>query len=548
MLRRTFLSTSALSTLGYGLPAAHAQPHTIAALSFFNILANGAVPDGKTLNTKAIQQAIKDAAGKGGGTVYVPPGVFMTGGLVLRSRVTLYLESGAVLLGSPNVADYEYHPGPPTNGDANGRHLIFARGCEDVVIAGLGVIDGNGSAFWARRDRVQPTPDELWRDVIATDWEPATTQRPSPMLEFAYCKNLRIEGVTLQNPAGWTLRPVACESVFITGIRVRNPVYSPNTDGMDITSCKNVFVSDCDIAAGDDAICIKSENPYGEPLPTQNIVVTNCTLTTSSNGFKIGTATDGAVENITFTNSVIYNRDVPYNYRVIAGIAIEMVDGGTLDGVSVSNISMKNVRTPIFVRLGHRNGGAGTFLRNVMIRGVDASGAILTSSITGMPDAPVQAVTLEDIRIRSGEAGEASWVTRFIPEVAKAYPEARMFGRLPGYGIYVRHAEQIRMRNVELIAEKPDYRPAVFCDDVQDVVISGLETRNAAPQNPVIELHDARRVFVQGSRAPVGCDLYVRVGGAGSAGISLAGNDLSDVKRVSACVDGAGRDVVSIHG
>jgi polygalacturonase len=343
------------------------------------------------------------------------------------------------------------------------------------------------------------------------------------------------------------MRPIACESVSITGIRVRNPVYSPNTNGMDITSCKNVFISDCDIEAGDDAICIKSENPYGAMLPTQNIVVTNCTLTTNSNGFKIGTATNGPIENITFSNSVIYNSNVPYNYRVIAGIAIEMVDGGSIDGISVSNISMKNVRTPIFIRLNHRNPGADTFLRNVMIRGVDASGSILTSSITGMPDAPVEAITLEDIRIRSEEAGEASWVTRAIPEIADQYPEARMFGRLPGFGLYVRHAKSVRLRNVELIAEKPDFRPAVFCEDVEDVVIAGLETANPAPQNPVIALQDARRVFVQGSRAPENAEVYLRVEGAGSKQISVTGNDLSEAKNAVQLDEGALRGAVAVH-
>jgi polygalacturonase len=186
----------------FRFPVTPAQAQSAAALRIFNILANGAVGNRKTLNTKAIQSAIEEVSGKGGGTVYMPSGVFLTGGLVLRSRVTLYFEAGAVLLGSPNVADYAYHAGPPVEGDANGRHLIYARGCEDLSIAGLGVIDGHGSAFWARRDRVQPTPDELWRDVIAMNWKPATTERPSPMLEFVYCKNLRIEGITLTNPAG----------------------------------------------------------------------------------------------------------------------------------------------------------------------------------------------------------------------------------------------------------------------------------------------------------------------------------------------------------
>ena len=252
----------------------------------------------------------------------------------------------------------------------------------------------------------------------------------------------------MTNPAGWTLRSVACNSVFITGIRVRNPIYAPNADGIDVSCSQNVLISGCDIAAGDDAMCLKSENPYGEVLPTRNVVVSDCLLTTSSNGFEIGTATNGRFENISFSNSVIYNGDVPLNERVIAGIALEVVDGGSLDGVTISNIRMQNVRTPIFIRLGYRHVAPATCLRNVMIRGVNAVGSILTCSITGMPDINVEAITLADIVLRTQEQGESTWGSD-VPEAANQYPEARMFGRLPAYGLYIRHAKGIRLRNVK---------------------------------------------------------------------------------------------------
>jgi polygalacturonase len=526
MLRRKFLSSTMLSAAGLGTLSGPSVELDTPASRVFNIVSYGALPDGKTNNARAIQSAIEDAA-KAGGTVYVPQGSFVTGGLVLRSRVRLHVDAGAVLLGSGDVADYEYHAGPPVHGDANGRHLIYARDCDDIEISGLGTIDGHGPSFWARTERIPPSADDLWRDVIAMDWKPATNMRPSPMLEFAYCKNLRIHGITLANPAGWTLRVVGCKSVFFTGMRVRNPVYAPNTDGMDITCSENVFVSDCDIEAGDDAICLKSENPYGEVTPTRNVVVTNCVLTTSSNGFKLGTAGEGSFENIVFSNSVIYNKDVPYNERVIAGVAIEMADGGSIDGVLVSGIVMQNVRTPIFVRLEHRHSSVKkTSLKNVTIRGVDASGAILTSSITGMPDAPVEAITLEDLRIRTQEGGHADWGTE-VPEVPKDYPEARMFGRLPCYGIYVRHAKGVRLRNVELIADTADSRPALVCDDVADLVVSGFEVGPGGGIDPVIRLQNTARAFVHGSRAPAGTKVFLRVEGARSGGIVLAGNDLS---------------------
>jgi polygalacturonase len=506
----------------------------------FNIVDFRAQPGGHMLNTRYLQKAIDHAFEAGGGAVSVPPGIFLTGGILLRSRVTLYLQAGAVLRGSTDVNDYEYHAGPPQEGDANGRHLIFARDAEDIAVIGPGTIDGQGSAFWHRKRRPKPKPEEMWGDVIAWDYETATQRRPSPMLEFAYCKNVRVEGVTLKNAAGWTMRPVACESVYIRGIRVRNPIFAPNTDGMDLTACRNVFVSDCDIATGDDAICIKSENSYGEMLPTKNITVTNCVLSTCCNGFKIGTATHGVIENIVFSNSVIYNDDAtPLNERATSGIALEMVDGGMLDGVTISNIRMQNARTPIFIRLGKRTLGAASYLRNVMISGVNATGAIVSSSITGVPGIPVEDIILADISIETSEHGRSEWTQHSVPEQAANYPEARMFGRLPASGLYVRHANRIRLSNLRLQAEAPDARPAVVCDDVHDLDILGLRATAPAEGQSVVALHESSDVFVHGSKAPKGTQTFVQVSGASSTGIVLLGNDLSHAAQPVIFKDGA---------
>jgi polygalacturonase len=533
MHRRNFLTLSGLA--GFSTLPAIGE----VLQQSFNIVDFGAQPGGRVLNTRYLQKAIDHAFEAGGGAVSMPPGIFLTGGLVLRSRVTLYLQAGAVLRGSTDVNDYEYHAGPPQEGDANGRHLIFARDAEDIAIVGQGTIDGQGSAFWHRKRRPRPKPEEMWGDVIAWDYEPASQRRPSPMLEFAYCKNVRVEGVTLRNAAGWTMRPVACESVYIRGIRVRNPNFAPNTDGMDLTACRNVFVSDCDIATGDDAICIKSENSYGEMLPTKNITVTNCVLSTCCNGFKVGTATHGVVENIVFSNSVIYNDDnTPLNERATSGIALEMVDGGMLDGVTISNIRMQNARTPIFIRLGKRTLGAASYLRNVMISGVNATGAIVASSITGVPGMPVEDITLADISIETSEYGRSEGTQHSVPEQEANYPEARMFERLPASGLYVRHANRLRLCNLRLKAEA-HVRPAVVCDDVHDLDISGLRATARAEGQSVIALHESSDVFVHGSKAPKDTQTFVQVSGTSSTGIVLLGNDLSHAAQPVVLKDGA---------
>lgn len=532
MQRRNFLALSGLAAVPAFAQSLQAGP---------KIGDYGAQPGGKVLNTKPIQRSIDTAFAAGGGVVTVPPGVFLTGGLVLRSRVTLHLQAGAVLLGSTDVDDYEYHAGPPQEGDANGRHLIFARDAEDLAITGLGTIDGQGAAFWHRKGRRAPTAEEMWGDVIAWDYEAATQKRPAPMLEFAYCRNLRIEDVTLKNAPSWTMRPVACESVYIRGIRVRNPIFAPNTDGMDITASRNVFISDCDIATGDDAICIKSENSYGEMLPTKNITVTNCVLSTCCNGFKVGTSTHGPVENIVFSNSVIYNDDsAPLNERATSGIALETVDGGSLAGVAISNIRMQNARTPLFIRLGRRTAGQQpSFIRDISISNIRATGAILTSSITGVPGMPVEDVALSNIAITMAEKGSAAWLNQPVPERTEFYPEARMFGRLPASGLYIRHANRIRLNDVEFHAEQPDARPTLACEDVHDLDIAGLRTSSPAEAQPVVTLRDTSDVFIHNSVAPAKAKSFVQVAGVRSAGIVLSGNDLSRAETPITYIEGA---------
>jgi len=508
----------------------------------FDVRAYGAAGDGKTLDTKAINEAVAACNGAGGGVVYLPPGTYLSGTVVLKSNVTLYLEAGATLLGSKNLADYAMHSGPPEKGDANQKHLVFARDAENVGLAGPGRIDGQGTAFWVPSGRVVPPPQDDWKDVATYDWKPL--DRPSPLIEFAGCKHVRIEDVRIENASGWTLRPINCDYVTIRGIRIKNPVIGPNTDGIDPTGCQNVTISDCVIDTGDDAICLKSENPYGgEVRVTKNVTITNCVLTCCCNGLKFGTATRGGFENISFSNSVIFNEDVNLKARVIAGIAIEMVDGGWVDGVVISNIRMQRVRTPIFIRRGMRrarpDGTPGT-LRGVMIENIHATGSILTSSVTGLPGFDVEDVTLSNIRIDSEEAGQEGWVSRAIPENPKAYPEARMFGRLPSYGFYCRHVTGLRMRGIDVRRAAAEMRPALVFDDVKRLDVDGLRVTATASAQPVVRMVDTSEAFLRGCQAPAESKVFLDVAGAKSQRIVLSASELSGAEK--AVQLGAGLD------
>lgn len=483
MRRRNFLLTGAAA-----LAARAAGGRVLDPRSY------GAAGDGKTLDTPAIQKAIDECASAGGGMVYLGPGNYLSGTVVLRENITFHLEAGATLLGSTNLADYHPQSGPPLRGDANAKHLIFARDAANVTLSGAGRIDGQGRAFWVPSERKVPPPEDAWRDVATYDWKPL--DRPSPMVEFFRCTNLRIENVTLANSSGWTLRPIECDTVAIRGLKIRNPVIGPNTDGIDPTCCRNVAISDCDISTGDDCICLKSEGPYGVMGLSRNVTITNCVLTSCCNGLKFGTATRGGFENVTFSNSVIYNDEVPLNARVISGIAIEMVDGGWTEGVAIANVRMQRVRTPIFVRLGARN-GAGR-LRGVIIDGVHATGAILTSSVTGIPGHDAEDIALSNIRIETEEPGREEWVSRAIPEQEKSYPEARMFGRLPAYGLYARHVRGLTLDNVRVETLARDQRPALHCEDVKQLRVEHLQASAPDSAQPLIRLKEVRDAVVQG--------------------------------------------------
>ena len=544
MNRRALLSLS-----GGMLAAATSRAQNTSNLpTLYDPHSYGAKGDGKNLDSPAINAAIDACTKAGGGLVYLAPGTYLSGTVVLKSNVTLYLEAGATVLGSKNLTDYTPQPGPNPKGDANQKHLIFARDAENVGLAGPGRIDGQGSSFWVPSGRVVPSTAEAWRDVATYDWKPL--DRPSPMLEFVSCRYLRIDDVRIENASGWTLRPINCDYVWIRGINIKNPVIGPNTDGIDPTGCSNLVISDCVIDTGDDAICLKSENPYGgEPRLSSNITITNCVLTCCCNGLKFGTATRGGFENITFSNSVIYNKDVDPRARVIAGIAIEMVDGGWVEGVVISGIRMQRVRTPIFVRRGNRHpraDGTPGPLRGVRIENVHATGAILTNSITGIPGFPVEDVTLSGIRIDSEEGGGAELVSQVVPEQIPAYPEARMFGRLPAYGFYVRHAKGVRLQDVVLGAAPGEARPAVITDDVEGLDIDGLRSAAVGVGQPVVKLIATQDAWLKGCLAPAGTGTYLAVEGA-SSNITLSGSNLRGAKKALDAAPDVTADAVVLH-
>ncbi len=540
MLRRNFLVQSSIAVAINASRSAFAWARDATK----SILDYGALPDGRTMNTRAIQRAIDDMFLKGGGVVHVPAGTFLTGRLDLRSHVTLYLDAGSALLGSMSLNDYEGAE------DGNQRHLIYAKNAEEISLTGPGRIDGQGASFWEPSGKAPLPPDQAWADVASHWLKPKSSGRPSPMVLFANCRGVSVDGVRLENSPGWTLHLLNCDDARVTGITIANPVNGPNTDGIDVTCCQNVTISGCTIATGDDAICLKSESPAGtEPRLVKNVSVTNCTLSTCCNGFKLGTSSEGGFENIVFSDSVIQNGAVPLAERVISGVALEVIDGGWIDGVQITGIQMRRARTPLFIRLGNRkrvHDDPRHGLRHVIISDIQASESVLASSITGIPGDTVDDITLTNLRLQNVLNVRGRWGEINVPEKESAYPEARMFGMLPVSGLYVRHARNLHFNALEFSAARGESRPTLMLDDVEDVRIANLQSTPVRGDMPVVSLANARNVNIADSVAPAGIDTFLSVSGSGSANVVLAGDDLRGARHAFNVENGAALQAVAI--
>jgi hypothetical protein len=474
----------------------------------------GAIGDGKAKDTAAIQRAIDAAGAIGGGTVGLPPGRYLSGGLVVRSGVTLRLDAGATLLASTEVSDYPVvMPAfrSSTNSTGPVASLIYGEGLHDVGIAGEGVIDGQGAAFAYGSGRVRPR-----------------------LLNLVTCRGVCVEGVTLRNAPGWVQHYLACDDLVIHGIRVYSHA-NYNNDMMDIDCCRNVRISDCIGDTGDDGVTLKST----ADRPCENITITNCVLSSHCNALKLGTESNGGFKNIAISNCVICpseSREIRHGAQGgLAGIALEMVDGGVLDRVAISNVTMRGVKSPLFLRLGNRarpfvkdgpRPGIGVF-RNVTISNILATDASeIGCAIVGLPERSIENVTLSGIMLSFAGGGTNDHAAATVLEKPEAYPECTMFGVLPAYGFYCRSVSGLTFSNVDVRWTKPDLRPAMVCDDVQDLRVDGLKGQSAADGAPVIILNDVRGAMLRGCVAPRDARVFLRMQGT-TGKVSAMSNDLS---------------------
>jgi hypothetical protein len=473
----------------------------VAAEQLYDVRDYGAETDGKTLCTKAIQRAVDECSEAGGGTVYLPGGTFLSGTIYLKSGVTMRLGAGCTLLGSSDLKDYPLTVQAFRSYTDNytDKSLIYAEKAERIAITGAGTIDGQGASFKGPY-KVRPY-----------------------IIRFIQCRNVTVKDVTLKNSPMWVQHYLACDDVRITGVTVRSLV-NYNNDGINIDSCRRVVISDCNIESGDDAIVLKSTSAR----VCADVAVSNCVLSSRCNALKMGTESNGGFENVVIAGCSIYDTR-------LAGVALEIVDGGTMDRVVISNITMNKIGAPIFLRLGNRarpfkkdmekpDIGA---LRNVTISNIEATGANPTGcAISGLPEAAIENVTLSNLRLSFEGGGTKADAARAIPEKPADYPEYSMFGRLSAYGLYCRHVKGLKLVNVHLQLAKPDQRHALVFEDVQDALIDALDAQCSPDAEAVIRLADVREVFVRGCRPKAGTNVFLKLEGARSEKIVLTGNDL----------------------
>lgn len=436
--------------------------------------------DGITLNTNSIQFAIDYIHAQGGGRLVFNVGRYLTGSVYLKSNVTLHLEEGAVLLGSLNPLNYQKN---------NWTALVFAFHQHNIGITGKGIIDGQGQ--YVARNVINIIGKGLMQDPL-TDGRPEAPSRPV-LIYFDSCSNILMQGITLHHSSSWVELYDHCSDLKINNIHVDSKSFW-NNDGIDIADCSHVAVTDSYIDADDDGICLKS---FDEKSGCSDVLIQNCIIRSSANAIKFGTASHGIFQDVHIINNKVFN-----TYR--SAIALEAVDGGTVENISVDGLDVYNTGNLIFLRIGERVTGKIGRLENVQFSNIHAeiapnkpdegyeyegpiedmprniSPAIV---IAGLPGANISDISFKKITINHPGGGNPFFAKvpldslNKISELPKNYPEFSMFGELPAWAIFARHADRLQFDNMDLSCQKDDFRVPIVLDDVHDAQFGSLKIK-----------------------------------------------------------------------
>ena len=488
-------------------------------MGIFSIREYGAGGDG-TNDGPAVQKAIDACAVAGGGRVLCPPGTYRCGSLVLKSGVELHVEAGATILASAERCDYVKHL--PFDAIVKNRYhanfdepLLYACGAESIAITGRGTIDGNGRAFFC------PAPNPDASRLGVNGW------RPGMMVTLVECRDVLLRDIHLVDAPCYTVFPLGCERVLIEGITIENNRHGPNTDGIDLHCCRDVRIHDCSITAGDDCITCYSM-PYWlkHPTPCENVTVTNCTLSTTCCGVRIGFApSDLPVRNCTFSNLVMHNTRTGIDLLVPLDTTVRIErepfaeHGPALENISFDNVVMDTDKA-LFLWTGpHVRPPAG--MRNLSISNVIAT-TNHACFISGTARTPLEGLRISGVRLTM-KGGIDGRIGLDPPE------EVGCWG-IP-HAFYIRHAHNLALRDIAIDwGDAPGpWRSAVRARDVEGLEIGGLSASSGpGSDSAVVHLTDVRRAFLSGCRA-FGGRAFLRLDGETTTEIGATGNDLTNV-------------------
>jgi polygalacturonase len=461
----------------------------------------GAVGDGKSIETDAINKAIDAAATAGGGTVVFHRGTYLSGSIRLKSHVALFLDHGAVIEAGP--IDKAPCDAPEPNQwdkfqDFGHSHwhnsLIWGEDLDDVAIYGSGIIRGT----------------TLSRSANANS--PAGTGNKAIALKNS--RNVTIRDITISHGGHFAILATGVDNFTVDNVKI-----DTNRDGIDVDACRNVRISNMTVNSPfDDGICLKSSYGLGVARATENVTITNCQVSGFDEGtyldgtfkrtvkyggardtgptgrIKFGTESSGGFKNVTITNSV---------FTYCRGLAIETVDGGDTEDISIDNITMRDIATaPIFIRRGNRARTPGEpppgTMKRITISNIVASGVRDPQGIliSGIPNYPIEDLRLSNIRIHYTGGGTAADAGLDPEEKEKDYPEPNMFGRLPVYALFARHVVGLDMRGADFSFEKAEARPAVQLRDVVRVDLDDIraQKRGTAARELLTPVHLAKAV------------------------------------------------------
>jgi hypothetical protein len=482
----------------------------------FNVRDYGATGDGKTLDSPAINKAIAACAAVGGGTVWIPGGTYLSGSIRLTNNLNLHIDAGATILAVPQEMN-AYDPTEEWPGQAyqDGGHtyfqnsLIWGIGLTNVSITGRGLIHGKGltrsSALFDKMNKFN-----VWDKPNAPRSNLPPVRLGNKAIGLKLCRDVLLRDFTIFKGGHFGVLATGCDQLTIDNVTM-----DTERDGIDVDCCRNTTISNCRInSPADDAICPKSSFALGKNVITENLTIVNCqvsgfemgtlldgTMKPRKNGngrIKLGTEANGGFRNITIANCT---------FRACRGLALEEVDGGIMENITINNLTMMDVAAyPIYITTGKRNRGPNVTepsrARRIIISNVIATGCEPMSGIqiTGLPEQPIEGVRLENIWLEFQGGGTKEDAARIPKELGTAYPEPKNLGTMPAYGLFARHVRDLELENIRVSFGKEDLRPAMVCVNVDGLEIDNFKAQLAEGVTPA-RLEGVKRLVIRNSPA-----------------------------------------------